>query len=266
MLRPPEHVQRWRDRRDRYRPAGEVIRTRDYEVAAIAEDRVAKGFVQHHHYSASYPAARFRQGLYRHGELVGVAVFSHPAHDRVLTSVFPGVATAAVELGRFVLLDDVPGNGETWFLARAFEQLRREGLEGVVSFSDPVPRTCADGASVFPGHIGVIYQAHNAIYLGRGRAQVLRILPDGRAFSHRAVTKLRSGVRGWRYAAAMLEHHGATPAPADDVGRRAWAAHWIAALTRPLRHAGNHKYAWGLTTAGRRALVTSLPYPKRLAA
>ena len=30
-----------------------------------------------------------------------------------------------VELGRFVLLDSVAGNGETWFLARSFDILRK---------------------------------------------------------------------------------------------------------------------------------------------
>jgi hypothetical protein len=34
--------QRWRDRRDSYRPAGEPIDTTLYEVAELAEDREAK--------------------------------------------------------------------------------------------------------------------------------------------------------------------------------------------------------------------------------
>jgi hypothetical protein len=37
-------TQRWRDRRGTYRPAGEVIATRAYEVASIADDRTAKAF------------------------------------------------------------------------------------------------------------------------------------------------------------------------------------------------------------------------------
>src|SRR5262245_59609071 len=69
---------RWRNRSSSFRPAGELIRTADYDVAAIATDREAKAFVERHHYSASYPAARFRFGLYRQAELVGVAVFSVP--------------------------------------------------------------------------------------------------------------------------------------------------------------------------------------------
>lgn len=253
--------QRWHQGRDRYRPAGEPIDTRHYEVAGIDGDATAKAFVLTHHYSGTYPAARFRFGLYgRSGRLAGVAVFSHPANNRVLTNTFPCPALAAVELGRFVLTDDVPGNGETWFLGRCFAALRREGLEGVVSFSDPTARTTADGATVFGGHVGTIYQAHNGIYLGRGTSRVLRVLPDGSVLSARAISKLRAGDRGWRHVAELLVRYGA-PKPTADL--REWAAQWVPVLTRPLRHPGNHKYAWGLATATRRSLPDTLPFPKQ---
>src|SRR5262249_3474031 len=133
---------------------------------AIADDTTARGFVETHHYSASYPAARWRFGLYCHGRLVGAAVFSHPSNDRTLTAVFPGKPTDSVELGRLVLLDEVPGNGESWFVARCFEQLKADGILGVVSFSDPMPRARVDGPVVMPGHVGTVYQALSAAYLG----------------------------------------------------------------------------------------------------
>ena len=147
--------QRWALGRATYRPPTETIRTTEYDVDAIDRDTLPKAFVREHHYSGTYPAARFRFALHRHGRLVGVAVFSHPCSDAVLTRVFPIPAREAVELGRFVLLDEVPGNGDTWFLARCFEQLRGH-VRGVVSFSDPVERTSRDGRAVFPGHVGTI--------------------------------------------------------------------------------------------------------------
>jgi hypothetical protein len=253
--------QRWRDRLDSYRRPDEIINPLRYEVAALDEDRIAKTFVQQHHYSASYPAARFRFGLYRGAQLVGVAVFSHPSNDAVLTHVFPGRALDSVELGRFVLLDTVEGNGETWFLARCFEQLRRRELRGVVSFSDPLPRTDRErGRVVFAGHFGTIYQAHNAHYLGRGTARSLHLLPNGTVFSARAAQKIRSGDKGWRYGAALLERFGATPCP--DEARSAWLRQWLAALTTTVRHPGNFKYAWKLD---RRVELLGVrqPYPKR---
>jgi hypothetical protein len=40
--------QRWHQQRDRYRPAGELINTAQYEVAPISET-TAKQFVTEHH-------------------------------------------------------------------------------------------------------------------------------------------------------------------------------------------------------------------------
>jgi hypothetical protein len=256
----PPCVQRWRDRRDSYRPGGETIRTLDYEVAPIADDSTPRAFVERHHYSATYPAARRRFGLYRRCELVGVAVFSHPVNDASL-AIFPGERLQSLELGRFVLLDDVPGNGETWFLGRAFDLLRREGMVGVLSLSDPARRTRTDGSVVFGGHVGTIYQAHNAVYLGRARADTLRLLPDGRVLNRRARQKIRAREQGWRYAAGRLEAFGAAPLAAND-DARAWLKTWEERLTRPLKHPGNFKYAWTLSRRDRRHLPPSLPYPK----
>lgn len=256
----PNVCQRWEGGRGRWRYASEVIRTSEYDVQVIADDATARAFIETHHYSKTYPAARVRVGLYCRGALVGVAVFSHPCNAKTLTNVFHGSALTSVELGRFVLLDEVPGNGETWFLARCFEQLRRVGLLGVVSFSDPMPRTTSDDRLVFPGHIGTIYQAHNAAYLGRGTARTLRLLPDGTVFSARAMQKIRAGEQGWTYAAAVLERFGATACPGDASERRAWLRRWLSAVTRPLAHPGNHKYAWSLER--RRQVRSTQPYPK----
>lgn len=237
-------------------------------MVAIGDDHTARAFVEQHHYSGSYPAARFRFGLYRHGRLVGVAVFSHPCNDRVLTSIFPAVALrAAVELGRFVLLDEVPANGETWMLARTFELLRASGIAGVVSFSDPQPRTRVDGTVVFPGHVGTIYQAHNGVFLGRSTARTLRLLPDARVFSDRAIQKIRAAERGWRSALKTLTDLGAdalTP-DADTPSRYAWLADWLPVFTRTMRHRGNLRYAWGLRR-GLQPAGVPLPYPKQVAA
>lgn len=255
-----DRAQRWRDGRDAYRLAGEAFDPRRFDVEAIPTDREAKAFVVAHHYAASYPAARQRVGLYDRGRLVGVAVFSVPAQPRCLHCV-PGDVDSRVELGRFVLLDEVPFNAESWMLARAFDLLRAEGMTGVVSFSDPVLRRSADGTLVFPGHIGTIYQATNAVYLGRSKPEIRRLLPDGTVVHGRALTKIRHRDRGCRYAAALLERHGATRLSPDE-DASAWVDRWVAALTRPLRHGGNHKYAWALRSRDRRRLPSGLPYPK----
>lgn len=228
--------QRWRGRRASFRPTGELFDSRSFDVAPIESDRVARAFVEEHHYSGTYPAARRRIGLFEHGGL---------DHN--------------VELGCFVLLDGVRANGETWFLARCFELLRHDGFAGIVSFADPEPRTRADGSFVFPGHVGTIYQAANAVYVGRATPRTLRVLPDGTVFSARAASKIRRRERGWRYAVEQLVAHGA-PAPSGDLGL--WLAAVLPGVTRAQRHGGNHKYLFGLHWTTRRDLPRSRPYPK----
>jgi hypothetical protein len=262
LFMPQSYItQRWRNGAARYRPAGELIQPREYDVAPIASDREASAFIKQHHYSGTYPAARFRFGLYRAGLLSGVAVFSHPANNKTLTNTFAFELLEGVELGRFVLLDEVPGNGETWFLARCFAALRTAGIKGVVSFSDDQPRQSAGGQIVFPGHIGTIYQAFNGSYLGRGTARSLRLLPDGTVLSARSLQKIRSGERGVEYATALLTGYGADAVWSD---RPAWLRFWLPRLTRPLAHPGCHKYAWILDRRLRRFQPPSLPYPKRI--
>ncbi len=251
--------QRWRSHRSHYRPAGEPIDPRRYEVAPIPDDTTARAFVEAHHYSRSYPAARFRLGLHRGAELVGVAVFAMPVNPAAL-AVLPGDRSASVELSRFVLLDDVEANGESWFIGRCFETLRREELIGVISFSDPHRRRAIDGTIVHPGHVGTIYQATNGVYLGQSKPDTLRLLPDGTCLHRRALVKLRKCERGWRYVARLLERHGAPARDGEALGE--WAARVVPLVTRRTRHPGNHKYAWALSRRDRRHLPRSRPYPK----
>lgn len=256
--------ERWRGGRASWRPAREPFDPSAYEVSTLTRDTEAKAYVVANHYARSMPPARFRFGLHgRGGGLVGVAVFSVPMHPAVLApfAVEGRPTVDAVELGRLVLDDDVLGNAESYFVARCFELLRRAGVGGVVSFSDPQPRARADGGLVFAGHIGSCYAALNATYAGLSTARTQLLLPDATAFSPRALSKIRSGERGWRYATEQLVTHGAR-APLDGEDPRAWLDEVLPTVTRAQRHHGNHRYLWGLTPAAKRMLPPSLAYPK----
>lgn len=234
--------QRWRDGRASFSRAP-IVRS-EFDVASIDQEAPAKAFVEQHHYSASFPAARERFGLYRFGELVGVAVFSHPTNDKALTNTFTNIKRlAGVDLGRLVLLDEVGANAESFFVARCFELLRPHGYRGVISSSDPVPRVTRTGQTVMPGHVGTIYQALNGRYLGRSTPRTLRLLPDGTVLNARTLQKIRAGERGWQPAVEQLEKFGA---PKFDGDARAWVRRVVPLITTPLRHPGNHKYAWAL--------------------
>lgn len=263
----PHRCQRWRGGQDAYRPAGEPIDPAPYAVELVGEAD-AKAFVVREHYSRSYPAARCRVGLYRAGAgLVGVAVFSVPIQGAAVSRWTGQPEAAGVELGRFVLRDDVPANGETWFLRRAFALLRADkpDVRAVLSYSDPERRLTADGRVVMPGHVGTIYQAFNGRYRGRGRARMLHVAPDGTVVSPRALSKVRLDEQGAAYAYAQLRALGAParrPLEAGDAYvRRALSE----GPFRAVRHPGNHVYAWGLDRLAVRALEAAavLPYPKR---
>ncbi len=251
--------QRWHNRKAKYLPAGEVINPADFDICEI-DELTAKNFVVTHHYSQSYPSARRRFGLFDRGSLVGVAVYSHPCNDKTITNVFGNEkAIDGLELGRFVLLDSVKANGESWFLARCHEILKPDYV-GIISFSDDIARTTAAGEIIFAGHLGTIYQATNATFLGRGTARTLKLLPDGKVLSDRAIQKIRSGEKGWVYASEMLRAFGGVPdCPSEPVQRRIWLTDLLISKTRRLKHAGNLKYAWSFS---KKTFLKSLPYPK----
>jgi hypothetical protein len=199
-------TQRWLNRYDVFRHPDEPIRTAECDVGP-APWAQAKAFVETHHYSDTFASSVFRFGLFRKGRLVGVANFGNAVNDRALTNVF-GTAHA-LELNRFVLLDEVEGMGETWFLARCFRLLSREGVAGVLSFSDPTARTDASGRTVFKGHIGTIYQAlswsgRHSVYLGRATPRTLKVLPDGRVFNEKQMSKIRTLDQGVDYCVRAL--------------------------------------------------------------
>jgi hypothetical protein len=178
-----------------------------FEVHPIS-DPVAKSYVERMHYSGSYVAASRRFGMFIHTpdglDLVGVAVFAIPAQARVLTNVFPDLRPYAesLELARFVLegprlstsaasagasvsAGRAPANSESWFLRECFRFLAADGIAGMVSFADPVPRIVA-GRTLFVGHVGTIYQSSNAVLTGRSTRRYVTVLPDGTSLSGRA--------------------------------------------------------------------------------
>jgi hypothetical protein len=263
-----EWCQRWSDGQPRWRHRSEGGFDRTQYEAAPIDDRTAKAYVERNHYSGSYVASRMRYGLWdRRGALLGVAILSVPVRTEVLTLPFPDLEpfNESLELGRFVLADKAPANSESWFLGQVFRLAAGEGVRGVVSFSDPVARPNTNGQTVFPGHIGIIYQASNAIYAGRGTARSILVLPDGRVLNERALSKVRSLDVGHRYVEQILCDFGAPPR------RGAAPSQWIpialaAAGVRRMRHPGNHRYLFCLgdraAKSSVRIALDRLRYPK----
>lgn len=234
------------------------VRKESLDIVRSCRAKTLKAFVRQHHYARSCSSIVRGFELHQDAELVGVAIFSTMARQFQPPA---GKPNEWLTLGRLVLLDKVGANAETIFLGEAFAQLRQEGFLGVVSFSDPEPRTTISGRVIFPGHIGNIYQAHNGIFTGRSKAETKTLLPDGTIFEGRAAAKVKKGEQGRRYARAILERFGATPLQEGE-DPAAWLRHWKAKLGRPFRHKGNLRYVWALDRRVRRFLPLGQPYLK----
>ena len=208
--------QRWREKRSRYVDDQTVIDTSRYAVDAI-DPGSARSFVATHHYLPNFPAAIFSAGLFGEGpagrsQLLGVAVFAVPSNNAVITrhTGFTDQASGTT-LARFLLLDEVPQNAESWMLARAFRLLRAEKphVEAVVSYSDPQA-----------GHIGRIYQALSAAHRGVTRPRTIYRI-GAVPVSGRTLSKIRLGERGASGAIDQLVRLGA-PRPLLRESACAW--------------------------------------------
>ncbi|WP_067737434.1 Mom family adenine methylcarbamoylation protein, partial [Novosphingobium naphthalenivorans] len=227
--------QRWRDRRSRFVPSASEIDPRTLSVDVIDTIRVAGPFIAMHHYAGSMPVTRLSVGLFRNGaggrsELVGVCAFAHPINDASVpkSAGLPNPRTAC-DLGRLALLDDVGGNGETFLVSRAFKLLRQAKPEiiSVISYADPIRRVDENGHVYLPGHVGQLYAVMGSRYVGRSSPRTDLVMPDGRPLSSRALSKIRNGETGQRYAIDGLVATGARP-PRHGEDRR----DWLAALER----------------------------------
>jgi hypothetical protein len=270
-------TQRWDGGRDSYRPSDETFDPNRYFVKKI-EKAPAKSFVLKHHYSRTFPGFRTAAGLFDVGKagqkerLVGVlvfGVFSNNASPKKWAQI--SNHRDAGDLSRLVLLDEVKGNAETWFVRQAipigqkyYEGRRTVNPDGdtmrvLISHSDPYPLLDVDGNVVMPGHIGNIYQAMNARFLGRSSSSKKMVSPGGVTISGNALSKLRSAdpssahyrrhgkpKTGWNYVEEMLRNLGAPKKSA-----RQSYTDWVSSLYhlpgwRAVPHPGNLVYGWAL--------------------
>jgi hypothetical protein len=188
---------------------------------------MGKAFVIEHHYSHGIHNGPTCYGMFAGNRLVGVLAIATPCSENVRRSVFGREYVDAVtELHRLVLLDEVPHNAESFFIARALycHKRAKPHVRAVLSFADATQ-----------GHVGTIYQATNAIYTGTSGRATFYLDETGRLRHPR-----QNGVN-------------ITPPLAAE---RGWT---------PTKRDGKHRYVFLLPNnkANRKALLLpSLPYPK----
>ncbi|WP_456114943.1 hypothetical protein [Streptomyces kaniharaensis] len=163
-------------------------------------------------------------------------------------------------------------NGESFFIAAALRRAAERGIRGVVSFSDPVPRsrrTPSGEMIISNGHLGIVYQSCNFRFTGRGTKRTLTLLPDGTVLTARSRAKLTSRVPepGAAGVESRLAALGAPPRTAGESPSQ-WLPRALEQLgARSIRHPGNFRYvlAVGRSRAERSRTLIALgaqPYPK----
>lgn len=243
-------TQRWREHRSSYRPAGEPINTRAYEVAALAKKGgPAAAFVLQHHYSASVPAAKVEPRAHRRSwSGLPPMLVDRPGAYRVTVD---GKRCSAAGLVQLIKLGFVRTIRRRWYVRGRFRlvctpERLRQLLETILTAPSPARLEQAFQTSIrlFPWsgridkHRGVSPEnVTREATCERGR-ELLRLRPLGRLvprFDHRRrrLTIGRSsyrvargyngaGVRwawGWAqdWARAVLKRRGVPAKVADDV-------------------------------------------------
>jgi hypothetical protein len=227
-----DFTQRWRQRKALFLQKQVFFNPRLHEIEKIPIKLAAEWVIQHH-YLGSFPSATICYGIFRRGELSGVAVLGTAQHKNTIPNVFgASYAKDCLLLQRFALLDALEFNAESHFLSRVRALLKREGYCGILTMSDDTPKTDINGKVIFPGHIGTIFKSDNAVYLGRSEKSDEYLFADGIVLSNRSFSKLVNDESGWKYMAQKLEAYGASNCPATPSERRDWGFYWRCWLPR----------------------------------
>lgn len=259
--------QRWREQRGVYRLAGEPFSPSRFGVEP-AEDKQARAFVERHHYTGAWVASRLPVGLFevapfRAPELVGVMVFSVSVQSATAPRWLGVPQKESAEIGRLVLLDRVAANAESWFWGKAVKLARKTlpGLRAVISYADP-HRVEIDGQVLQPGHVGTVYQATNARFMGRATARWRWYDPTGKPINERGLSKIRNEERGHAAAAQRLVDQGA-PARRFGEDPKAWLERALKeGPFNRIKHPGCLVYGWAWDKDAQKGLAPALPYPK----
>lgn len=167
----------------------------DFHVTRLSS-KTGKEFIRRHHYSRGSHNGPTCYGLVDNhsGEVVGVCAFATPCSEAVRSVVFgPDRKNEVTELHRLVVLDKVPRNGESFLISQALKILKqdRPQINAVLTYADTTQ-----------GHLGIIYQATNAIYTGStGSRSLFYRDTEGRLRHPRQnginITKEEAVARGW---------------------------------------------------------------------
>lgn len=149
---------------------------KNYKVKTVPVSKI-KDFVEKYHYSHSINGLKITRcyALMDGASLLGAIIFG-----QLTTTAWKKYGekeSDVVELRRMVVADVCPVNTNTWFMARALKDLKRNtDFKVCVSYADPEQ-----------GHLGVVYQAANWAYVGTTAPDTVLETPEGKRYHSRAL-------------------------------------------------------------------------------
>lgn len=129
---------------------------RDMQVHPVPTRDVDE-FCKRWHYAHHGGAMAWTYGLYDGPVLVGVVAYNIPTMPACSAYFGADKWEWVAHMGRLVCADDAPRNVESHLIAGSLKLLKE---------ARPVVRAVATYAATGVGHIGYVYQATNALYLG----------------------------------------------------------------------------------------------------
>lgn len=172
-------------------------------VVAPASTADVREFVERYHYTASAPnnTSLWRWGLWNGAVLHGVVSYNIPTRA-VCASVFGVEQVHRVwHMHRLAMSDDSPRNSESRLIAGSLRYIEREFPDtwAVITY-----------AATDAGHIGYVYQATNALYIGVGGDSTYFVDAAGGRHSTYIrgahVNDERAAARGWTKHRGGIKH------------------------------------------------------------
>lgn len=131
--------------------------------------KFARGYIAKNHYSKTFPdSTMFCFAGYLGDKIAGIITYGMGTSVNQYTSVFADIQKGEyLELTRLWSADTMPRNTESKIISESMKQLPKK-IKLIVTFADPSQ-----------GHIGYIYQATNALYIGKSMGGTMLITKEG---------------------------------------------------------------------------------------
>jgi hypothetical protein len=157
-----------------------MYETPDLDSVEVISRDIAVAFIEAHHYSRVMPRiTKHILGGIKGGQLVAVATLgfgTRPVHT--IKKIFPSLGSADyLELGKLCLLDEMPRNSESYFIAKVLGWVRK---------NVPTCRVFYSWADALLNKPGFIYQASNFFFGGHIKTEMY-VDAQGNKFHARSV-------------------------------------------------------------------------------